>query len=97
MVTLTLLISWALCLTMTPTLCAFFLHEWGHWLGARTSGGIVHPAERLTAMIDDAEADLPQAVGEAAGQNLEARAHGFDLESDGIQEFDRTTMSRRGF
>lgn len=26
---------------------AFFAHEWGHWLGAVATGGVVHPPRRL--------------------------------------------------
>jgi len=29
------------------TLTAFLLHEWGHWLGARGTGGTVHPGRRI--------------------------------------------------
>jgi len=30
-------------------LCAFLVHEWGHWLGGRLAGATLHPPERWTS------------------------------------------------
>lgn len=32
-------------------LSSFFAHEWGHWLGAVATGGLVHPPRRLTSFF----------------------------------------------
>jgi len=32
-------------------LCAYLAHEWGHWLGARLGGALVHPPERVATVF----------------------------------------------
>jgi len=32
-------------------LTSFFAHEWGHWLGAVLTGGLVHPPRRLVSFF----------------------------------------------